>query len=145
MLDKAMDKLATQIPSMNENTLLPPVHQTIPRQPLLSLGKPPGRIECQILSQWITSKLSEKPNKNEEGLERLVYEFALLELIRQISVQCAERGVLFKKMMNGVKKTYENDIEILQIKKLEEQADLRIQCSTLSEELKVKIAECNTV
>ena len=109
-----------------------PIQQTIPRQSLLSLGRPPGRRECKLLSQWVTAKLSEK---HAEGIERVVYEFSLLELMRQTSVQCAERGALFKQLYNGIKKTYDESLEKMQRKKIEEQADLRLQAIIKDEQI----------
>jgi hypothetical protein len=144
MLDKAMDKLINISPStLHEGSTIPAINQTIPRQSLLTLGKPPGRIECQILSQWIGTKLSNISNYKveDDGFERLVYEFATLELIRQVSVQCTERGYLFKKMINGLKKTYDQDLERLRCRNIEEQADLRLRCSEFEEQLKKKLGE----
>jgi hypothetical protein len=99
------------------------LNQTIPRQPLLSLGKPPGRFECHLLSKWMDVKLL---NEKDPNTRKLIYEFSFLELIRQVSVQCIEWGSLFKSILKGLKTSYEKQLQNFSYKAISEQADMRI-------------------
>lgn len=131
-LDKAMDKLIAPNIKLKKGSESPVIHLTQSRQPLLTLGNPPGRKECEILSEWTMAKLKEHPDTSKE---RLIYEFSLLELIRQVSVQCIERGSLFKQLFNGLKHTYDAIIDKVQHKKIEDQATLKLKLTTTEETL----------
>jgi hypothetical protein len=83
--------------------------QTNPLTPILSLGSIPGRKEAQILEQWAKSK-AKLVNPKEPGyakLLNLIYEFVLLELIRQTSVDCSERGAALIKIFMEFKSNTE--------------------------------------
>jgi hypothetical protein len=66
----------------------------------------PGRKEIHIIEQWIASKLKLIDEKDPiySKHANFIHEFVLLELIRQTSVECSERGSLFMKIFEEFKK-----------------------------------------
>jgi hypothetical protein len=83
------------------------IYQTNPRQSLLSVGRPAGRRECILLSEWIDNKISSLPSHEKLSVSKLIYDFSLLEIIRQVSINCSERGDLLRKLIELVKEYYE--------------------------------------
>jgi len=84
------------------------ISSSVPREPLLSFGRPPGRKECIILNDWLNGKLIDIEEDNDKLSKlKLVYDFCLLELIRESSVLCIDRGLLLKKLLVGLKEYYD--------------------------------------
>jgi len=81
--------------------------ETTPRESIMSIGRPPGRIECIILNNWVDDKLNSNDNSDSLSYRKLIYDFSLLEIIRQNSIQCQERGALLKRLIEGVRDYYE--------------------------------------
>ena len=102
--------------------------------PFMSLSKPPGRKEAELLASWIEKKLVDcNPEQTKQ-----VYEFSLLELIRQTFVNCHERGALLKHVVAKIKETYKKEVESLQARLISENADMRIQILSKEDQIKLE-------
>eukprot|EP01022_Parablepharisma_sp_SALTPOND_P028339 TRINITY_DN70820_c1_g1_i1.p1 TRINITY_DN70820_c1_g1~~TRINITY_DN70820_c1_g1_i1.p1 ORF type:complete len:639 (+),score=76.76 TRINITY_DN70820_c1_g1_i1:4719-6635(+) len=75
--------------------------------PPAALGVPSSRRQVELLAQWIKAMTEhtfiDKNITESERTERLIiaYKFALLEINRQVSVQCLERGELLKDIIDN--------------------------------------------
>ena len=71
-----------------------------------SFGIPSGRRQVELLAQWLkinSGLIANNENYDEsEKIKRLItsHKFALLELVRQVAVQCLERGNLLKEIID---------------------------------------------
>lgn len=103
------------------------------------LGEPTGRREVELLNQWLDQMLNRyvfakdnirsDPDKRKEALyhAKLILSICLRDLIRQVSVQCIERGVLIEKVLNNYINIFETetrgnmyDLDQLQAKHLQD-------------------------
>ena len=89
-----------------QNTELPSIEK-------LYLGPPTGRQECNNLRKWFENmKETYCVDGNTEENSRVLFGMCSKELIRQVSVQCLERGELLKEVfeffINSYEKTREN-------------------------------------
>jgi hypothetical protein len=86
----------------------------------LSLGPPATREDTTKLADWLSQMLKTALSESNQDMESLcetamvIYEVCLYEIVRQVSVQCVERGEL----INSVWKAYQGILEkALQISK----------------------------
>lgn len=70
--------------------------ETIEKQ---GLGRPTGRQDIKELNTWFNSMLDQYKDKDIDSI-MLIYDMCAQELIRQVSVQCVERGDLLKVLMS---------------------------------------------
>jgi hypothetical protein len=85
------------------------------------LGEPTGRREVELLNQWLDTMLNthvfskgdlkKDPEIRKEALyhAKLILSICLRDLIRQVSVQCLERGVLIEKVLNNYINIFETE------------------------------------
>lgn len=85
------------------------------------LGEPTGRREVELLNQWLDSMLNthvfskgdlkKDPEMRKQALyhAKLILSVCLRDLIRQVSVQCLERGVLIEKVLNNYINIFETE------------------------------------
>ncbi len=77
------------------------------RIPPAALGAPANRTQVEMLAEWLqstTEKINaDKTLAEDETVERLMTanKFALLEVNRQVSVECVERGDLMKRITDN--------------------------------------------
>jgi hypothetical protein len=71
------------------------------------LGMPAGRRDAQVLGAWLDSMLSKilnstpgNPSSIQESA-KVIYTVCFNEIVRQVSVNCVERGQLMDKVWNG--------------------------------------------
>lgn len=73
------------------------------------LGNPTGRQEVENLCKWLKYMKQLSDSKGDEPKNLLlVYSMCLREIIRQVSVQCLERGKLLRKVVIGIEESYKN-------------------------------------
>ncbi|CAG9321778.1 unnamed protein product [Blepharisma stoltei] len=68
------------------------------------LGNPTGRQDIKNLREWFNYMI--KHNKNPEDLD-VIYSMCEKELIRQVSVQCVDRGNLLKRILRRIPSEYD--------------------------------------
>ena len=82
------------------------IQKTDSRSPFLSLGLPPSRKQVDMLDNWLNKILldiekSKGISKKEKCEQRItMHQFCILEIIRQVSVHCMERGSFLQKIIN---------------------------------------------
>lgn len=76
------------------------------RMPLENLGVPGNRRQVELLELWLKDRSNSIDadrtmgiNEKEEKLQT-TYQFALLELNRQVSLECVERGHLLQTLID---------------------------------------------
>ena len=80
--------------------------EDLSRVPPLNLGVPSSRRQVEMLASWlaeISDHVNAEKGLNErERVEKLIiaHKFALMEVNRQVSVQCLERGDLLKQIID---------------------------------------------
>ena len=68
------------------------------------LGLPAGRRDAQVLGGWLDSMLGKILNSSISSIQesaKLIYTVCFNEIVRQVSVNCVERGQLMDKVWNG--------------------------------------------
>jgi hypothetical protein len=80
------------------------LHKIGGKEPFLTLGLPPSRKQVEQLDTWIQAISNNIQHSQSEPLRTnqllTIYQFGLLEVIRQISAQCVERGELLQRLIN---------------------------------------------
>lgn len=77
------------------------------RIPLFDLGIPTNRKQVQMLDMWLKNMIKKIEKNMELGHEQkigklmTIHNFALLEVNRQVSVQCLERGEFLQKVFDS--------------------------------------------
>lgn len=75
------------------------------RSPFLNLGVPSNRKQVKVLEKWIQhmcGEIDSDESLNELGRNRklrTIFRFSFLEIVRQVSVQCIERGELLNNVL----------------------------------------------
>lgn len=80
-------------------------HRTSGKTPFLALGLPPSRKQVEKLDEWlreVAGKIERAGSERSEKCSQLltVHQFCLLEIVRQVSVQCVERGEFLQRLIN---------------------------------------------
>jgi len=90
--------------------------------PRESLGRPSGRREVELLSEWFDGMMEEQVYKykdllnNQEQRQKAFYQSKVLlticirDLVRQVSVHCVERGAFMEKILNFYLGIYEAEL-----------------------------------
>lgn len=85
------------------------------------LGEPTGRREVELLNEWLDKMLQDHvfsqtnmkkdPDVRKKALynAKLILSICIRDLIRQVSVQCLERGVLIEKVLNNYINIFETE------------------------------------
>ncbi|OMJ77068.1 hypothetical protein SteCoe_23420 [Stentor coeruleus] len=116
----------------------------------LELGAPSGRKEVEILITWLEFMIQthideEKDLTLEEKLRRaqLIYTACYKEVIRQISVNCVERGVLMQRIWNASVdlQCLREDTRVKQIEELKGKVNVIIENSLAEIKEKLEVAE----
>lgn len=116
----------------------------------LELGAPSGRKEVEILITWLEFMIQthideEKDLTLEEKVRRaqLIYTACYKEVIRQISVNCVERGVLMQRIWNASidLQCLREDTRVKQIEELKGKVNVIIENSLAEIKEKLEIAE----
>ena len=111
------------------NVLLSSPSMSPPRDLIASLKKdipnalgdaPSGRTEVILLQNWLANKINDLKKEKLEPKERLykadqVYNITLNELIRQVCLECNERGELIKKVWKCYISLYDDILEDMQL------------------------------
>ena len=130
----------------------------VPSIDKLFLGAPSGRQECSNLKKWFESmKDTYCISEDSEENRRILYNMCSKELIRQVTVQCIERGELLHQVLEYFATSYEKIKESLaqsqrnseslkkymqdKLKEKEEQLTSQIQRLTNSKELLLETLE----
>ncbi|OMJ76427.1 hypothetical protein SteCoe_24211 [Stentor coeruleus] len=116
----------------------------------LELGAPSGRKEVEILITWLEFMIQthideEKDLTLEEKVRRaqLIYTACYKEVIRQISVNCVERGVLLQRIWNASidLQCLREDTRVKQIEELKGKVNTIIENSLAEIKEKLEISE----
>ncbi|PRP81719.1 hypothetical protein PROFUN_10819 [Planoprotostelium fungivorum] len=80
-------------------------------------SKPTGRREVVLLDNWLNQQLQENVEKNPDPLESVkeaqnLYSVCFHEIIRQVWVNCAERGQLMEKIWNRYLQLFEHILKM---------------------------------
>jgi len=84
----------------------PKNHEPESRLPFSSLGLPTNRKQVELLDNWLKSSIKQINENSEisksQKVDQLftIHQFAFLEIVRQISVQCVERGDFLQRLIN---------------------------------------------
>jgi Axonemal dynein light chain len=143
-IENAIDKLQFSTTTSQQNSPNA-IYQTYPRQSLLSLGRPAGRRECILLSEWIDDRVNSLPIKDKVSVSKLIFDFSLLEIIRQVSINCVERGNLLKRLIENIKDYYEQYLEQQLKSHIELEATLKIKINGLQSTINEYKDETNQV
>ena len=91
-------------------------HVELPSIDKLFLGGPTGRQECSNLRKWLDSmKETYCINEQNDENSKILYMMCSKELIRQVSVQCVDRGDLLNEVLEFFINRYDNLRECLEI------------------------------
>ncbi|OMJ93292.1 hypothetical protein SteCoe_3755 [Stentor coeruleus] len=94
----------------------------VENMPKIILGNPTGRQDIKELCVWFNSML-EKHRESDTDTLTLIYEQCARELVRQVTVQCIERGELLQVLLNYQPELYKrkNDEIINEMRNLKVQ------------------------
>ncbi|CAG9318176.1 unnamed protein product [Blepharisma stoltei] len=86
------------------------------------LGQPTSRRDAENIGEWLDLMLTKALEEIKDDPEKLfentneIYTIGLNEIIRQVSVQCKERGILLRKIWDAYQKLFENAISMMKLR-----------------------------